>query len=516
MSDEAQDTRVVDLALTSWPRLLFALLSQRFTGAVWVEQPGDDAQRRTVTVWGGFPVWTDWALEGTRVGELLVAAGALDEAAVTAAVTAAKAASMRLGEYLLEQGTVSQEQVADALREQCERRIEAMFVMRDGQLTLSGDPGMSEDDAAALTQSGVLGVIQRGVCHYYDPDRIDAEMAGLSGAHLRITSSFEKYGERFGLSATELGSLQRLASLERIDVSELAATTDVDWVRTLQLLYMLWACQMLVPAEDTSNPIKVDVSKVDALVGALQERIASGAGAHEVLGIDKDADLRSIDAAWQRLASQLDPVALGPEASEAMVSHVQQVRTALDEVRSASRARREALAEMSAGRLVREQKFVKALPLLEDLVALRPADVLARASLAWCRYQQSKREQRDATKALKVFDEAIRQDGSFAQIHYYKGYVLRDTGNGPMALVAFDQALALDPDNVDAERQARAIRSGVPPAKDRAAEKVEFKPKGPQKHRHALWSGPWPAIWILTGLLIIGLGAAQVVLRMDF
>ena len=423
---------------------------------------------------------------------------------------------MRLGDYLCQQGLVSAEQVVEALRQQCEYRIEAMFVMQTGQLTISGDPGLPDEVADALAQTSVLRVIQRGVCHFYSPERIDAEMAGLSGAQLRITSSFEQYADRFGLSATEVGSLKRLASLDVIDVGDLAATTDVDWVRTLQLLYMLWACQMLVPAEDTSTPIKVDVSKVDALVGALQERIASGAGAHEVLGIDKDADLRAIDAAWQRLAGQLDPIALGPEVSEAMLTHVQEVRTALDEVRAASRARREALAEMSAGRLVREQKFAKALPLLEDLVAVRPHDLLARASLAWCRYQLSQRGERDANQALKVFDEAIRQDGSFAQIHYYRGYVLRDVGNGPSALVAFDQALALDPGNVDAERQARAIRSGVPPAKDRAAERVEFKPKGPQKQRHALWSGPWPAIWILTGLLIVGMGAAQVILRMDF
>jgi tetratricopeptide (TPR) repeat protein len=191
------------------------------------------------------------------------------------------------------------------------------------------------------------------------------------------------------------------------------------------------------------------------------------------------------------------------------------VRAAIDEVRNASRARREALAEMSAQRLVREGKFVKALTLLEDLELLRPDDTRVRASIAWCRYQTSTRGPRDAENAMATLDAVIAEDGSYGPAHYFRGHVLREQGRAAEALLAFEQALALDPSNVDAERNARAIRSGAPVEKGRDKPPA-FEPKGKTGPRHVLWSGPWPAIWIVTGLLLVALGAAQIVLRLDF
>jgi tetratricopeptide (TPR) repeat protein len=255
--------------------------------------------------------------------------------------------------------------------------------------------------------------------------------------------------------------------------------------------------------------------KIEALVAALQERIGSGAGAHEVLGIDKDADLATIDTAWQRLAAQLDPYALPEAIAPAFLQRVSEVRAALDEVRAASRARREALAEMSAQRLVREGKFAKALVMLEDLLLLRPHDTRAQASIAWCRYQMSARDARDAEHALAALDAVIAEDGSYGPAHYFRGHVLREHGKTAEALLAFEQALALDPSNVDAERHARAIRSGST-LEDRPRDRLPQLTPEPTRKRHALWTGAWPAIWIVSGLLLAGLGAAQIILRLDF
>ena len=516
MSDEAPQTRVVDLASTSWPRLLFALLSQRFTGSIAVEQQRPKPGTRTVIFWGGFPIWTDWVRPGTRLGELLVKAEALDPAKLEQAIAdRGEEDDGRLGEYVCQRGLVDAEQVTDALREQCEQRLESIIGVSVGRVTISGDPLISEAEAEGLPPIDVLRVIQRGVRQHYDAQRIDVEMSSLAGMPLRITSTYGKYQERFGFSATELRQLGRLAQQPWVDVATLAATTDVDWIRTIQLLYTLWACQMLVAVEEPSQPLEVATPKVEALVAALQERIGSGAGAHEVLGIDKDADLATIDAAWHRLVTQLDPHALPEGTAPALVERVAEVRAAIDEVRAASRARREALAEMSAQRLVREGKFVKALVLLEDLVLLRPHDIKAQAAMAWCRYQTSTRGPRDAEKALETLDAVIAEDGSHGAAHYYRGHVLREHGRTPEALLAFEQALALDPSNVDAERHARALRSGSR-VDERPRDKLPPLEPKPARKRHPLWSGGWPAFWIISGLLLVAMGAAQIVLRLDF
>lgn len=515
MSDEAPSTRVVDLASTSWPRLLFALLSQRFTGSITIEQHRPKPGMRTVIFWGGFPIWTDWVRSGTRLGELLVKAEAIDPAKLEAAIAERGEDDARLGEYLIEQGLAEPAQIDAALAEQCEQRIESIIGVAVGEVTISSDPLITAEQAEALPHVEVLRVIQRGVRQHYDARRIDVEMSALAGMPLRITSTFGKYQDRFGFSNTEARQLARLAQQPWIDVGTLAATTDVDWIRTVQLLYTLWACQMLVAVEEATQPLEVETPKIEALVLELQERIGSGAGAHEVLGIDKDADLATIDAAWNRLVSQLDPHALPEGTSPALAERVAEVRAAIDEVRAASRARREALAEMSAQRLVREGKFVKALVLLEDLVLLRPLDLKAQASMAWCRYQTSARGPRDAEKALEILDAVIAEDGSHGPAHYYRGHVLRELGRTAEALQAFEQALALEPSNVDAERHARALRSGTK-VEDRARDKApQLVPSAPRK-RHPLWSGGWPAFWIISGLLLVAMGAAQIILRLDF
>jgi tetratricopeptide (TPR) repeat protein len=513
LSDE---TRVVDLASTSWPRLLFALLSQRFTGSIAIEQAGPKAGTRTLIFWGGFPLWTDWVRTGSRLGELLVKAEAIDPASLEQAIAERGDDDGRIGEYACEHGLADVEQVTHALREQCEMRVESIIGVSAGKVTISSDPLITQEEAETYAPVDVLRVIQRGVRQHYDPQRIDVEMASLAGEALRITSTFGKYQDRFGFSSVELRQLVRLAQLPHIEVGTLASTTDVDWIRTLQLLYTLWACQMLVAADQQTQPLEVGAPMLEALVAALAERIGSGAGAHEVLGIDKDADLATIDAAWQRIAQQLDPDKLPDGVSSALAGRVVEVRTAIDEVRVASRARREALAEMSAQRLLREGKFVKALVLLEDLVQLRPHDLRAQAGMAWCRYQTSTRGPRDGEKALAALDAVIAEDGSFGSAHYYRGHVLRELGRPSEALLAFEQALALDPSNVDAERHARAIRSGNR-QEDRGRDSVpQFQPPAPRKPRHPLWSGAWPAIWIFSGLLLLAMAAAQIILRMDF
>ncbi|NJK32299.1 MAG: hypothetical protein HC927_07745 [Deltaproteobacteria bacterium] len=50
------------------PRLFFALLRQRFTGTMTLEQTGAAPGRRTVWFRGGLPVFTDWFSEPDLLG----------------------------------------------------------------------------------------------------------------------------------------------------------------------------------------------------------------------------------------------------------------------------------------------------------------------------------------------------------------------------------------------------------------------------------------------------------------
>src|SRR5690606_14835541 len=61
----------VRLEEVSVPRLLFALLRQRFSGTLVLEQPPPHPGRRTVWVRGGMPVFTDWVAPSEVLGQVL-------------------------------------------------------------------------------------------------------------------------------------------------------------------------------------------------------------------------------------------------------------------------------------------------------------------------------------------------------------------------------------------------------------------------------------------------------------
>src|SRR5688500_5648537 len=52
--------KVLDLAQVTPPRLFFALLHQRYTGVLQLQQPAPHEGRRAIWVSGGMPVFTDW------------------------------------------------------------------------------------------------------------------------------------------------------------------------------------------------------------------------------------------------------------------------------------------------------------------------------------------------------------------------------------------------------------------------------------------------------------------------
>jgi hypothetical protein len=56
----AATAEVVDLQAIGLPRLVFALLRQRFSGLLSVQQPEPDAGERSVWFQGGMPIFTDW------------------------------------------------------------------------------------------------------------------------------------------------------------------------------------------------------------------------------------------------------------------------------------------------------------------------------------------------------------------------------------------------------------------------------------------------------------------------
>jgi curved DNA-binding protein CbpA len=243
MSETADGTtRSVDLGQVSVPRLVFALLHQRFTGTLSLPQPGLDGPPRTVWFRGGMPVYTDWYEPTDMLGQILIAARLLTDAELYPALAQASANGQALGQTLLAMGRITAEQLTEALRRQCSRKLAHLFPLRGGTVKVElGEHDVGNNDG--LAKLNVLELIHAAVGKYYEEERIEAEMGAALAGPVRATAALQKYASHFRFRPSDTEILNAIA--RGIDLETLANTNGITRKRAAQVIYTLWACQML-------------------------------------------------------------------------------------------------------------------------------------------------------------------------------------------------------------------------------------------------------------------------------
>lgn len=234
-----------------FPRLLFALLRQRFTGTVQVSQ-ADPAGARTIWVRGGMPVFTDWSSADT-LGDMLLHGGAIDARGFERGLTALRSGNGLLGEILVGLELIDERTRTAYLRQQATLKITRMFetgALGPEALVTAVEHGKGQDDE--LAQINVLALIFAGVREHYDEARIRSELgAGLDG-DLVATPAVARYERQFGFADTDA---QVLSGLGRGVTLGGLLVPGVDRPRALHVLYTLWACQMLRAGDDATQAI---------------------------------------------------------------------------------------------------------------------------------------------------------------------------------------------------------------------------------------------------------------------
>lgn len=456
---------------------------------------------------GGFAVWADGEGAQTGVSEILASAGMLS--AEEAAQLRERAPDDSLGtlDALAELGFVDEETAAMALREQCEQRLIATAGL-GGTLTLHDDPGLSDEMLERLEPSRTLRVINRGVRGFCSPAEAEHGIDHLRGSDLIISNAYVKYGERFGFDDGEKAEVRLLASRTSFQLDDLMQISGLDVVRSLQLLYTLWSCNMLVeagsepePTEETSGGHS-ESSLVQELVVA---KVSVGAPPYEVLGLSNDATIADVDRALQSVGHTL------PEDT-------------VDELRLKAYAQRKLTARNIAKKALADRRWARATAALEDICALVPTDLPARLDLAWAAWNEGERRGDAQARALEeaISRSADESDAVRARAFFYRGHMRKHQGRRDEARTAFERAAELDGRLIDAQREARAL-SGTSGKNDKPAKKETPTkkakpgpvPKAKTGPRSKYWSGPWPFIWVATGILFLGLIAAQIILRLD-
>jgi len=511
-------SKIIDLSSTSVPRLLFTFLAQRFSGRVEMIQPGPQGGPRTILLRGGLPISCDWDVPSTRMGELLVEFGTATGAQVDAALQMQHGSGGRLGELLVQYGVVRPAALMATLREQCERRLVALFAARDGEALVTAHAV----GGGQAPEANVLSIITRGVRAHYDPARVQEEMGQALRGVFTHTSSLLKYCDHFGFNEVEQAIVKRfLDAPEGLSCPELEAE-GFEGAVVRRLMFTLSLSGMIESHVREAHHAQTEPpTEVDALANELQLKLDRRADASEVLALESNADARAIHRAAKALKRSLELAEVPDDAARR--ERMESLYAAIDKARDSALGRREALARLASSRALREGKYSRALPLLEELTESHPNEGELQAGLAWCRLEASTRRASDLLAALNIMDEVLRTTPDFGDAHYYRGRILVEQGSMNDAKMAFERALQIDPNRLDAERHIRALRAGVGagvPKATRASYTPVFGIPLPKKKkpRHPYWSGSWPVIWILSGVVLLALVALQIILRlnMDF
>lgn len=380
----------MSLEQVSMPRLLFALLHQRFSGTLTLAQPSPFAGIRSVWVRGGMPVLTDWAAPAEMLGQLLLAQGLVGADQLERALESMARTGGLLGGHLVAMRAIDRPQLLEALRQQCTRKLLQLFGLAAGEVVVTvGEAAGLEAD---LVPVNVLGLMLSGVSVTYDEVRVESEMGPALHAQLRATGALARYRSHFRFRPADEPAL---AVLEQgTALAQLASLPGLGLRRATQLVYTLWACQMLrtgaAATEPAASPVAVPVpprasmptpppvppraaaptpipsapepaaatpvpaprprrdTPVDVLAGAsaskgaddasfvaeldaLEAKLAKGAHAFELFGIPISAGKRDVRAAWGELSRKFHPDALQSQGRVHLHERVSKVFAALSE-----------------------------------------------------------------------------------------------------------------------------------------------------------------------------------------
>lgn len=440
MSNEsAAAATVLNFAQVSPPRLLFALLHKRFTGTMDLEQPaagGQPAGMRRVWFSGGMPVFTNWVSGPDVLGQVLLELRRVDEATLMQGLAQmAQGGGVLLGQTLQQQGAIDAEQLAEALRFQCGRKMSHLFALTGGEVTLQ----TAQHELLQMTGVNVLELILAAVGRHYDEPRVQAEMgAHLQGA-LRVTAAYSRYHEHFRFRPTDAPLLEALVA--GTDFSSLASASQGGSRRAAQLVYVLWASQMLYTGASAQHvaptpsaprgpsptprpaPAPAPVAAAPAPVAAapatpaptpapaptaadsdaehaafvaeletIEAKVAQEANPFELLGLEFTAGRKDLRAVWSELSRRMHPDALQAKGWDDLRERVTDVFAALSEANTTLSDKDE------------RQRIAEALERGEDVSASADADAanLARAAF------ESEVIARDGDRYLKAnkFDRA--------------------------------------------------------------------------------------------------------------
>lgn len=199
----------------------------------------------------------------------------------------------------------------------------------------------------------------------------------------------------------------------------------------------------------------------------------------QVLGIPETADAAVVKAAYFKLAKLFHPDTVAADAPPDLARVKAEIFAAIGEANrvladDTARARyRETLAEGGQAEidvvavlqaeqifnkgtaLVRARRFVEAVKVFDDAIAANPREGEFYAWRGYARFFTVPDKKVALVEALRDLKHALKLNERCAPAHYFIGQLHKLTGDAATALKHFQRCVALDPQNVNAQREIR-------------------------------------------------------------
>jgi tetratricopeptide (TPR) repeat protein len=232
-----------------------------------------------------------------------------------------------------------------------------------------------------------------------------------------------------------------------------------------------------------------DDGRFEARLAALEAKVAASANAFVLFDLELEAERAEVRAAWADLSKTFHPDALEGTGRRALRSRVEPVFAALSEaygVLSDKEQRQKLRDAISAGgssvkagddtstvvrnafeaemlardadKLLRAKQYARALELFERAHELSPQDGDIEAALLYSRFRAGSGDQGEALATISALDKLVADQPICARAYYCCAMIQLGIEDLQGAKRNFTKAAKLDPRNIDAERQLRAIR----------------------------------------------------------
>ncbi len=310
----------------SFPALLHHLHGMRASGALHLAH---EKKRKWVQLREGYPVAVRSNLVRETLGRHLLRTGAISREVLDESRREAEQRSKRHGEILVAMQALSEEQVAQALREQADEKFFEIFSWPGGSFRFERGGRVQRANALAMGRSPA-NLILEGVRTRFPLERVDAYLE-------RHARRYLAHGEnpfyRFQDLHVDPGDEELLRRVDGTQALDAFRGEDERLRRTVYALLAAGLLELRAAPAAASPKREPHGASLPVPPGAhpVQERVAADGShdrrrddprqaelmeladqlrarePHEVLGVERDADEGEVRAAYERLAARAHP-----------------------------------------------------------------------------------------------------------------------------------------------------------------------------------------------------------------